>query len=163
MSGNDINLPFLCWFAGLARRTVTVFSRFVVIGLGLVWNIHRKKSTLPVQSQVQNTAETIETLSASNVLAAKIDPEKTDLARRAQMSILAILGLVAWAVAVAVIIGVLIATGKSEDKRHAENLERTREAIARQPLPHAACYEDCMRDFLWNPRKEVACAASCGL
>jgi hypothetical protein len=79
------------------------------------------------------------------------------------MSILAIIGLVAWAVAVAVIIGVLIATGKSEDKRRAEYIGRTREEIARQPLPHAACYEDCMTNFLWNPGKEVACAASCGL
>lgn len=79
------------------------------------------------------------------------------------MSILTILGLVAWAVAVAVIISVLIATGRSEDKRHEENLQRSREGAAGQPLPHAACYEDCMRNFLWNPSKEVACTAACGL
>jgi len=79
------------------------------------------------------------------------------------MSILTILGLAAWAIAVAVIIGVLIATGRSEDKRHAESMGRSREGEAKQPLPHAACYEDCMRNFLWNASKETACATSCGL
>jgi hypothetical protein len=79
------------------------------------------------------------------------------------MSILMILGLAAWAIAVAVIIGVLIATGRSEDKRHAESLQRSREEAARQPLPHSACYEDCMGNFLWNPSKEAACTAACGL
>ena len=79
------------------------------------------------------------------------------------MSFLAILGLTAWALAVAVIIGVLIATGRSEDKRYGKNIERGRENLARQPLPHADCYSDCMRDFLWNPSKEAACAVSCGL
>jgi len=79
------------------------------------------------------------------------------------MSILTILGMVAWGVAVAVIIGVLIVTGRSEDKRHAKNLQRSREEVARQPLPHSACYEDCMGTFLWNPGRESACAVSCGL
>ncbi|MBI4965800.1 MAG: hypothetical protein HY913_21160 [Desulfomonile tiedjei] len=79
------------------------------------------------------------------------------------MSILAIFGMVAWALAVAVIIGVLVATGRSEDKRHDENMERSREEMARQPLPHSDCYADCMKDFFWNTNKEVACATACGL
>jgi hypothetical protein len=79
------------------------------------------------------------------------------------MSIITILGLVAWAIAVAVIIGVLIARGRSEDKKHAETIARARREEANQPLPHGPCYEDCMRSFLWNPSKETACATSCGL
>jgi hypothetical protein len=79
------------------------------------------------------------------------------------MSILTIVGLVAWAIAVAVIIGVLIAMGRSEDKGHSENMQRSRKGEAKQPLPHAACYEDCMRNFLWSASNETICATACGL
>jgi hypothetical protein len=79
------------------------------------------------------------------------------------MSILAIVGLMAWAIAVAVMTVVLIALGRSEDKRHAENMQRSRMGDAKQPLPHAACYDDCMRNFLWNASNETICATACGL
>jgi len=82
------------------------------------------------------------------------------------MDALFILGMVMWAAVVALLVGILLETGKWEDSRELAGKrvqKKPRDTAPRPALAPESCYERCMREFLWNPLKKPVCAHACAL
>jgi hypothetical protein len=74
-----------------------------------------------------------------------------------------ILGLVMWTAVVVILVNILFETAKWEDARRSKTDKSAFGFDAGAPVDRDACYERCMKEFLWNPEKEPACLASCSL
>ncbi|HMK36423.1 MAG TPA: hypothetical protein VK463_15220 [Desulfomonilaceae bacterium] len=78
------------------------------------------------------------------------------------MDTLTVLGMVLWAAAVAVIVGVLLGTAKAEDRRNMSAIRKP-EGEGGFQLSRQDCYDLCMKDLLYDLRKRPVCMSACGL
>ncbi|MBI5568697.1 MAG: hypothetical protein HY914_02010 [Desulfomonile tiedjei] len=74
-----------------------------------------------------------------------------------------IIAVAAWAAVVALMIRTLIVTGERYDSKESARDELPFKAPASEAPGYAACFERCLNDYLWNPRREFICKDTCAV